>query len=218
MNNAGFLASPKWEIIQELATNSQSPTSLAKKLRTSIPNMLHHLKLLEAYGIIASSTAKTRTTGKPPTIYGLAKPLAFVSLIDGIGGFKKTITPGLRERFLIRVMIQYREEWANALIKIIIEHPELIEESTSMAISNIKDEKADLLLITKDLDTYRKEKNKISTSINGKEYTLTVWSHTLEEYKAGLDNNETYFKNFLKSEVIHDPKLQLIKVNHESTA
>lgn len=217
MNDAGLFISPKWELMQELATTSQSPTMLAKKLHTSIPNVLHHLKLLEAHGIIASSTKRTRTSGKPPTLYGLARPLAFITLLDEIGGMKKTINPGIKDKFIIRTMVDFREGWSHALTKIAIENPDLLTEDTAMSLINRKDHTADLLLITPTIEEFRTKRNKLKAEINRKEYTLTVWSHTREEFEEGLNNKETYFMKYLKSELIHDPKKFLKRVLHENS-
>lgn len=217
MNDAGLFDGPKWELMQEIATTSQSPTRLAKKLHTSIPNVLHHLKLLEAYGIVASSTTRTRNSGKPPTIYGLVKPLAFISILDEFGGKRKTLNPNHRERFFIRSMLDFKEEWANALTIIAIEHPEILQDNTAMALINKKENSADLLLITQDIELFRTKKNKLSAKIGEKEITITVWSHTKEEYIEGIKNQEVYFMKFLKAQIIHDPKSFLNGVKDEGT-
>lgn len=206
MNEQGLFASPKWELVKEVAMNSQSPTSLAKKLHTSIPNVLHHLKLLEAYGVITGKPSKPNKTGKPPTLYGLAKPLAFIALLDKLGSTKRTLNPSIHEKYFLQCIINYKDPDNLGLIKLGLDHPELLSENTALGLNNYSARNADLLILSPDVSVYRTEKSKIVITMPKNEFTFTVWSHTKEEFLEGLKKKEEYFLKFLNSKILHDPK------------
>lgn len=206
MHDLGLFASPKWELIKEVATSSQSPTSLAKKLHTSIPNVLHHLKLLEAYGIITGKPSKMKKTGKPPTLYGLAKPLAFIVLLDKIGSAKKTFYPNTKERFFLQCMFNLKEPENMAFMKLGIEHPELLDEYNTIGIKDSSSKSANLLVICQDVSIYRNQKSKITVKTEKGDHTFTIWSHTREEFIEGIRKKEDYFIKFRGIRVLHDPK------------
>jgi len=68
----------KWRIITELSHNSLSPTNLAKKTGTSLPNISTQLKLLEALDFVEKNKLNNVGKGNPRKIYSLKKEFAYV--------------------------------------------------------------------------------------------------------------------------------------------
>ena len=80
----GLITGTKWELLQLLAKKRQSPSELAKKLKTTIANVSSQLRLLQTAGLIKSEKARLGK-GKPRTVYSLADQFAFIVLLaDGI--------------------------------------------------------------------------------------------------------------------------------------
>ena len=78
-----LITGTKWEILQLLAKRKQSPSELAKKLKTTIANVSTQLRLLQTAGLIKSEKARLGK-GKPRTVYSLADRFAFIVLLaDG---------------------------------------------------------------------------------------------------------------------------------------
>ncbi len=79
-----LITGTRWEILQLLAKRKQSPSELAKKLKTTIANISTQLRLLQTAGLIKSEKARLGK-GKPRTVYSLADRFAFIVLLaDGI--------------------------------------------------------------------------------------------------------------------------------------
>jgi len=79
-----LLTGTKWEILQLLAKKKQSPSELAKKLKTTIANVSTQLRLLQTAGLIKSEKVRLGK-GKPRTVYSIADKFAFIVLLaDGI--------------------------------------------------------------------------------------------------------------------------------------
>lgn len=75
----------KWEIIKDLSEKKFSPMQLAQKYNTTIGNVGHQLRLLEAYGLVKKERICNRNKGKPRTLFSLANNYAY--LVSASKGF-----------------------------------------------------------------------------------------------------------------------------------
>ena len=75
----------KWQIIKDLSEKKLSPIQLAQKYNTTVGNVGHQLRLLEAYGLIKKEKTQNRDKGKPRTLFSLAYDCAY--LVSASKGF-----------------------------------------------------------------------------------------------------------------------------------
>ena len=79
----------KWDILKDLSEKKFSPLQLAEKYKTTVGNVGHQLRLLEAFGLIKKEKISNREKGKPRTLFSLAYDCAFLaSATDGFADRK----------------------------------------------------------------------------------------------------------------------------------
>jgi predicted transcriptional regulator len=77
----------KWDIIKDLSEKKFSPIELAQRYNTTVGNIGHQLRLLEAYGLIKKEKVPNRDKGKPRTLFSLAYNCAY--LVSATNGFAR---------------------------------------------------------------------------------------------------------------------------------
>ena len=71
-------ASSKWELIKDLSADKYSPLQLAAKYNTTVGNVGHQLRLLEAFGLLKKEKIQNREKGKPRTLFSLSNNYAYL--------------------------------------------------------------------------------------------------------------------------------------------
>ena len=103
MELEGLFTSSKWNILDEIAREPQSPMQLAEKLNTSIANISQQLRLLEAAGIVQKSRFPQRDRGKPRVIFSMKEDYGY--LIAATNGYanKRLLALNDHHKFILKI-------------------------------------------------------------------------------------------------------------------
>ncbi|MCK5282029.1 MAG: hypothetical protein KAK00_01340 [Nanoarchaeota archaeon] len=85
MNIEEVFSNSKWDIIKDLSEKKFSPLQLAHKYNTTIGNVGHQLRLLEAYGLVKKEKIINRDKGKPRSLFSLAYDCGYI--VSATSGF-----------------------------------------------------------------------------------------------------------------------------------
>lgn len=198
----------KWEILKELSLHPLSPKQLAENMNTTIANMSQQLKLLEAYGYVKSKRVDKGVGGRAKNdgnriIYYLSKNTSIITIIGQHITAKKEIKLTPYNLLIFNTIMADLKEEGLCILKFCLVHENLL--NVMDALLYIKHENAELhlLVITENPGSFRNEKSSIQIEcpLTGKK-TIKFWSHTIEEFKAGLSNKEKYFLEQHKNSVL----------------
>ena len=78
MHIESLFTDQKWNILQALSSEPQSPLQLSLKLNTTIANISQQLKLLEAVNLVKKEKVRNRDKGKPRTLFSLVEEYALL--------------------------------------------------------------------------------------------------------------------------------------------
>ena len=183
------LTQAKWELVKILSKKEMTPTELAKKLGTSIPNISQQLTILEAKGFL---TKKKNLRKEKRVTYKLNKEKTGIIMLSQ-NPKRKEITIDEETKYLLNIIIneiKHKKE----LINFYFQNQELIKKAEILAVFDETQNEIHILIITKNLKYFREQSN---IEITGKK--LIFWSHTKEEVTQGLKNKEDYFEQKIKN-------------------
>ena len=194
-DEASFICSPqRWNIITAITTGVDSATTLAEKLQLSIPYINTQLKLLEAAGYVKKEKKRTAKIGKPRTHYRVAKELAIVAAIKPSKTQLSVVKPQKHASFIFNTLFLKNEDELYFLQKFYYTNEDLIHSTEMTALIDTKEDGMHFLVITPDVDEFRKKySNIVITHPLKKEQKIVMWSHTKEEVLQGLQNKEEYY-------------------------
>ncbi|MFH1071975.1 MAG: winged helix-turn-helix domain-containing protein [Nanoarchaeota archaeon] len=209
MEYGALLIGSKWDILKELSKKSSSPTELSAKLKTSIPNILQQLSLLEAHGLVEKTREFSKKPGKPRTIYTLKNELLHLSFIGGYKS-KKLLIPLDKEDILPYLILQARlfdnQEDSLHLMKFFFLNEELLRKCDAVAFFKSNQKEIELLIITENLALVREKISNQFIKVNEKEMKLIVWSHNQFEVEDGLFRKDRHFTEFIDAiQPLYDP-------------
>jgi predicted transcriptional regulator len=203
------LTSTRKSFLKEIAAKDCSAQELAKKTKTSIPNVLHQLQILEAQGYLERRTGKTKKPGKPPTFYSLKKETATLNILSKAGVFNQTLSLKEIEMFdlmHIRLLMLNQEE-RPFIKKFFYMNEPLIRTCQAIGLFHGKTKDIELLVITENLGEVRATISNQMITWNGKDRKVIVWSHNLFEMEDGLTRQDQHFQNFKgKIDTLYDPQ------------
>jgi len=86
-----FFSSPRWKILEIIATNPSSPLEISQKLKTSVSYVSQQLKLLEAANLVVKEKTGLAEKGKPRTIFSLSDEILQLSVLMKFHSARKII-------------------------------------------------------------------------------------------------------------------------------
>ncbi|MFT4311428.1 MAG: ArsR/SmtB family transcription factor [Candidatus Woesearchaeota archaeon] len=182
------LTKSKWDLLEKISKKEITPTQLAKKLGTSIPNISQQLTLLEAKGFL---TKKKNLRKEKRVTYKINKERIGI-IILGEKPQRKEITQDKETKYIVNLLINEIKN-KQELIKLYYDYKELIEKADSLSVFEETTNEIHLLIITKEVEHFRKQSN---IEINQKK--IIFWSHTHQEILQGQKNQEKYFIEKIK--------------------
>ncbi len=186
----------KWRILTELSHNSLSPTELAEKTGTSLPNISTQLKLLEALDFVEKQKLSNVEKGQPRKLYSLKKEFAYLIVGTKTAMGKKMFKLNPELKFLFTSLLLNDPFVSYILVKIFIENEHLLKDSM-LGYLGIRDNKYELLIVDENPSKLESLKN-IKISRNGKDITVDAHLHTKDAILNGVKNNDQYFKSLIK--------------------
>lgn len=203
----------RWEILKELSKGPLTATQMAKQAKTSLPAVSQATKLLCAHGVLTVS--KHPGPGKPRSIFSLKQNAALITLC-GQGIAKKiSINPSPLDVATIRAFdLPYEDkDW---VIQLLWSHRGLLTTVDTIAYVRSEKEETHILVLTNNVDEYRKKYSHITLEAGGAQRKIVSWSHTIKEAQEGLAKQEQYFIDlFSNPETLFDPKNNITKIKEE---
>lgn len=192
---ASFICTPaRWNIITAITKGYDCATTLAKQLELSIPYVNTQLKLLEAAGYLKQEKKKSEKIGKPRTHYKVAKEVAIIAAIKPEKTRLTIVKPQKHAAFIFNTLFLKNEEELYYLQKFYYTNEDLIHGTEMTAMIDTKEDGIHFLVITPDVDEFRKKySNIVIKHPLKKEQKIVMWSHTKEEVITGLQNKEEYY-------------------------
>ncbi|USN45190.1 MAG: helix-turn-helix transcriptional regulator [Candidatus Woesearchaeota archaeon] len=193
-----------FELLKQIASNTQTAGELAKKMKTSLANISQQTKLLEAQDLIKKTAKKTQKPGKPATMISLKKESTTIQIIAQKFVEQKQFNLTFEKKLLISLWMLLTQENAHAIAKLFFQQEDLFENIHFLGLLK-KDKTSDLnlLIITKkeSLHKLRGEQAKQVIHLKGSQVIINLWSHSPEEIKNGFLRNEAYYLS-LKEELV----------------
>lgn len=187
----------KWRILTELSHRSQSPTDLSEKTGTSLPNISTQLKLLEALDFVEKEKTDNYEKGQPRKIYSMKKEFAYIVLGTKTSIGKKMFILNDESKFFFSTLLLNDPSSIYTLIKIFMEHEDLIQSCEVFGYIGLKNNIHDILIIHEDPSKADVLKNNEIIK-NGTTYHINPHIHTKEAFVNGINSNDPYFKSVLK--------------------
>jgi hypothetical protein len=187
----------KWQILTELSHNALSPSELAKKTGTSLPNISTQLRLLEALDFIEEEKLNNVAKGEPRKLYSLKKDFAYLILGSKTVIGKKMFKLDTELKFFFSVWMINDLNAPHLLIKLYIENEHIFKESLALGYLAIKGDELEILVITPNPEAFHNHKG-AQITWHEKTYNVKAHIHTKEEFENGVANNDEYFNSLLK--------------------
>ncbi|MEA2036794.1 MAG: hypothetical protein U9O94_04760 [Nanoarchaeota archaeon] len=158
MNIGSVFSDSKWGIIKDLSEQKLSPLQLANKYDTTMGNVGHQLRLLEAYGLIKKEKVSNREKGKPRTLFSLAYDCAY--LVSATKGFadRKLLKLSDYHDTILKMWFVDDSRIHYYLEKFYWKIEDHIEDINGMAIIKYSDSDVDVVILT---DAKKELKEKI---------------------------------------------------------
>ncbi len=192
------LTETKWSFIKELENGTLSPKELANLTNTSIANTSQQLKLLEAQGFlkkIKNKGVNTRQKRDARVLYSIAKQKVWVSRIDKARVERKELKNV--DDYLLNLLLCDIKD-VRHVAKFFLEREDLMNKIKCLYYLQTINEEIHFLIITNELDFFRRDNHSFDVFFNKKKVVIKFWSHSLEELKKGLKNSEAYYVDLVK--------------------
>ncbi len=209
-----LLTGIKWRVLQETASGETSPTQLAERLGTTVAYASQQLKLLEAHGYLKKERVDKGTGGRKNNDtrikYSVNKNALYLTLLRPYQAERKELKLNPPTSFLANVLCADLKEDGFCLMKLFFNHQDLFEKIDLLFYVESVKEEVHLLVITDELNSFRSEKSSITINCQGITRTFKFWSHTIAEFRAGLEKKEKYFEDHIqKAVLLYERKLGL---------
>ena len=106
MNVETLLTATKWKIIELLSQRPHSPTEMAKKIKTTTPNISQQLRLLEAYNLVKKKQVEKISPVKPRIYYELVSDYALIIMFSKGIAIKKLMKINEQQKNQIEKLIK----------------------------------------------------------------------------------------------------------------
>lgn len=203
----------RWEILKELAHEASSASELARRAKTSLPAVSQATKLLTAQGVLQIEDYKG--PGKPRSIYSLKEDYALITLC-GQGVAKKiALKPSALDTATIRAFSLPKDD-KDWIIQLLWSYRGLLSTVDAIAYVRSEKEETHVLVLTSNIDEYRRKYSHIILSAGESSRKIISWSHTIKEVQDGLKRQEQYFNElFQKPHVLYDPQNTIMHIRRE---
>ncbi len=194
-----FTSGTRWEVLRLIAERERSASEVARALSASIANVSQQARLLEAHGILEREKKKdAEHRGKPHERYRIAKPLLSIAEVRPGSARKRTFTPTVFQHIMANILFWPRADEQEVLLKFLVLHEQLVQQSRAIAVSEAKGDELHLLIVThpEALEQVRELSKAVIEA--GVRRTVICWAHTEEEIRTGLQQHEEYYRNHLR--------------------
>ncbi|MCC7574679.1 ArsR family transcriptional regulator [Candidatus Woesearchaeota archaeon] len=188
----------KWVLLKQLEKEPLSPKELASLTSTSVANASQQLKLLEAQGYLKKIKIKgdyTRKDRDARILYSISKPMVWISKIGKDYVNRKEIKNP--DNFLFNLLLCDLKD-AMPVLKFFLNKEELFKRINCLFYLQTINNEIHFLIVTDDLDFFRKEHHSSEVLFDNKKHVVKFWSHSVDELKVGLERNEHYFVDLIK--------------------
>lgn len=188
----------KWFLLKELERGPLSPKELADLTNTSIANTSQQLKLLEAQGYLKKVKKKgnfSRQDRDARVLYELSKPKIWITKISNSHVDRKLLKNS--NDFLLNLMLCDIKDISH-VVKFFLNREDLFKKIDCIYFLQTMNTEVHFLVITNELDFFRKDNHSFSVDFSGKTINIKFWSHSFEEFKQGLTKSEPYFIDLTK--------------------
>lgn len=188
----------KWALLKQLEKKPLSPKELAILTDTSIANTSQQLKLLEAQGFLKKikvSGEQARKERDARILYSISKPRVWISKLSKDFVNRKEIKNP--DNLLFNLLLCDIKD-TRPVLKFFLTKEELFKKIDCLFYLQSINNEIHFLIITNDLDFFRKEHHSSEVFFDNKKFIIKFWSHSVDELKAGLMNNEQYYSNLVK--------------------
>ncbi len=211
-----ILTGTQWRVLEETSNHPVSPKQLAERMGTTIAYASQQLKLLEAQGYLKKERvdkgAGGRKNNNSRIVYSVNKNSLYITILRPYLSERKELKLNPQTSYIANTLSADLKEDGFCLMKFFFNHQELFEKMDLLFYVESKEDEIHLLVITDDLASFRAEKSSITISCQGITKTLKFWSHTIGEFRGGLENKERYFEDHVqKAILLYERKLGLIQ-------
>ena len=192
------LSETKWSFLKELEKGPLSPKELAELTNTSIANASQQLRLLEAQGFLKKLKQKgnnIRQERDARILYSIAKQKVWVTKISKDYVDEKELKSP--DNFLINLLLLDIKE-SKHILKFFLNNEEIQQKMSCLFYLQTWNDEIHFLVVTDKLDFFRSENHSFNVTHNNKTLTIKFWSHSVNELKEGLKNNEVYYVDIAK--------------------
>ena len=207
MDEKELLSGVRWRIIEVLANEGElGAADIAKGAQTSLPAVSQATKLLEAYGYLRARPLPRDNPGKPKLLYDLNKESAHVALCTRGVAKQFSFTPSSLHTATLRAF-QLPAQDQDWIIQLLWNYRNLLRTIDAVAYVRSEEAETHIIVLTSDVDSYRRKYSRIELEADGKTRKIISWSHTIKEAREGLENGEDYYVNLFKNPVVlYDPE------------
>jgi predicted transcriptional regulator len=98
-----LLSSPRWRILEILASDPSSPMEISALMETSVAYISQQLKLLEAAGIVKKEKTGKAEKGKPRNLYSISNEFLHITLLVKGSPKRKSIKINEHQKIVINI-------------------------------------------------------------------------------------------------------------------
>lgn len=205
--NEEILSGVRWKVLELLAKEGPLTASeIAQLAHTSLPAVSQATALLEAHNYLSAKPIPKGSFGKPRLRYTLRKDHAAVTLcVEGCAK-KFSFAPSAMHAATIKAfeLPQDDRDW---IIQLLWSHRDILTTVDAVAYIRSDKEETHILVLTSNIEKYRKEYSHIILEAAQKKRKIVSWSHTIKEAKEGLEKKENYFNDLFSNPIaLYDPK------------
>ncbi|MFP4568207.1 MAG: MarR family transcriptional regulator [Candidatus Woesearchaeota archaeon] len=193
------LTETKWALLKELERGPLSPKELATLTDTSIANTSQQLKLLEAQGFlkrVKNKGVKAREIRDVRILYSISKPKILLTKISK--DFVNRQEVKNVDDFFVNLLLCDLKELKH-ILKFFFDRSDLFDKIKCMFYLQTLSNEVHFLIITDELDFFRKDNHSFEVIYNNKKLIIKFWSHSFDELKKGLDSKEIYYVDLVKN-------------------
>lgn len=196
----------RWEILKLLAKRERGTSELAELLSTSPAHISQQLRNLEFGGLVCKKRTPEARTHHVHAIIGERAHFTYLSSQCAL----KMLVTEKQQLFFHVVLIH---PLGIPLLTCMLQEKDILQ--TGVVVCVLNREQPELLLIHSTIDSYR-QRSKREVYIGGHTHTISLWSHTKEEYLEGIRAKNEYFLH-LQNDIFfrYDPECVFEEDTHE---
>jgi DNA-binding transcriptional ArsR family regulator len=207
MNAWSVLEDTRWQIIEAVASGTDTLQDIATATGTSVANVSQHLRLLEALGYVHKQPEpRSGRPGKPKNVYSLEKELAVVGMADHASAARRVSEPSNRyEQLLLRTVL-IDPQHTFFIAKFLLGE-DLLQHCSAVAYLRAHPPKIELFVLADDIKYLREAYSNVQiTDPTGEQREIVCWTHTRDEVIEGVEQDDGYYRDLIQhAQTLYDP-------------